>query len=90
MANINISAIKKIISATLSKRKLNCSFNVRIDKNERKLAAINNIEVIPVNSSIIVSSLNLETLSDVKTIRQKPNKLEDVFNICVDLLFILF
>lgn len=60
---------------------------MRIDKKERIQLTINKIAAIPVNSSIMVTSLNLYILREVRTTRQNPNKLEDVFKICDDLLF---
>jgi hypothetical protein len=75
------NASKKIISAYFSYLALRLSFTVRIDKNDRKLAAVNKIDATPVNSSIIVCSLYFDILREVKTIRQKPSKFDDVFNI---------
>jgi hypothetical protein len=40
-----------------------------------------------VHSSINVVPLSLNTLMDVKTKKQMPNKLADVFKICGALLF---
>jgi hypothetical protein len=37
-----------------------------------------------VSSSIIVASLNLSTLMEVRTIKHKPSKFEEVFNMCGD------
>ncbi len=42
---------------------------------------------IPVNSSIIDTELYFDILREVNTTRQNPNRLEDVFKICSDLLF---
>ncbi len=89
IAKIITKAIRKITSATLSKRKLKLSFKVRIDRNEIKLQDINKIDAIPVHSSINVTSLNFDIFSEVKTIRQNPNKLDDVFRIWDDLLFVI-
>jgi hypothetical protein len=75
----SISAIRKITSAIRSYLKLSDSFNVRIERKENKLHIINKIVAMPVNSSIMVSSLNLEIFNDVSTMRQNPSKLEDVF-----------
>ena len=50
---------------------------------------INKIAATPVNSSIIVLSLNLDILREVKTTRQNPNKLDDVFSIWDDLLSVI-
>ncbi len=58
-----------------------------MDKNERTLQLINNIQANPVNSSISVTLSNFVILREVKTIRQNPNKFEDAFRICVELLF---
>ena len=43
-------------------------------------------EATPVNSSINVSELYFVNLSDVITIRQKPNRFDEVFSICGDLV----
>ena len=60
---------------------------MRIDKKENIALPTKKIHAIPVNSSIIVTSLNFDILREVKTIRQNPNKLEDVLRICDDLSF---
>ena len=62
------------------------SLPVRIDKNEKILLTIKKIVPIPVSSSIIDTSLYFDILSEVNTTRQNPNKLEEVFKICSDLL----
>jgi hypothetical protein len=82
IAKMKNRAIIKILSATFSKSILFFSFFARIDKKERRLHAINRIVATPVNSSIIVAELYLDILSEVKTIRQNPNKLEEVLKIC--------
>jgi len=48
---------------------------------------IKNILATPVDSSIRVNLSYFDILSEVKTTRQNPNKLEDVFRIWCDLLF---
>jgi hypothetical protein len=40
----------------------------------------------PVNSSIIDVALYFDILSEVKTTKQKPIRLEDVFKICSDFI----
>ncbi len=74
------------MSAIFSKERICFSLLPRIDKKENKLLPTNNIQQTPVNSSITDTSLNFDILSDVKTTRQKPNKLEEVFKICWELL----
>jgi hypothetical protein len=83
----NNKAIIKSMSAIFSYRLLNFSFVVRMERKEKRLLAINKMHATPVNSSINVTSLNLDILSEVKTIRQNPNKLDDVFRMCSDFLF---
>jgi hypothetical protein len=82
----DIPAIK-ILSAIFSYLTERLSLEVRIDKNEKKQLAVKRTQAIPVNSSIFDVSLIAEILSEVKTIRQKPNKLEEVLRMCCDLLF---
>ncbi|MEO8664918.1 MAG: hypothetical protein ABI462_05420 [Ignavibacteria bacterium] len=78
-------AIKKIISAILSYLEPSNSLLVRIDRKEKMLLAVKKIDAIPVSSSIIVISLYFEILSDVRTIRQNPSRLDEVFSMCADL-----
>jgi len=40
--------------------------------------------VSPVISSMVVAWANFEILMEVSTTRQKPNRLDDVLNICGD------
>ena len=58
-----------------------------MDKNDKKLDDVSNMEATPVNSSMSVRSPNFEIFSEVKTMRQKPSRLDDVFNMWEDLLF---
>ncbi len=84
-----VKAMRKITSAIFSYRSSNISFSVLIDKKDNKLDAINNKAATPVNSSIKLTSLYFEILSDVKTTKQNPNKLDEVFRIWDDLLFFM-
>jgi hypothetical protein len=68
---------------------LKASFDVRIDKKEKKQLAINKIHATPVISSILDTSLYFDIFREVRTIRQNPNKLDDVFRICCVLLFVI-
>ena len=77
----------KILSAIFSYLILKFSFAVRMDKKEKKQLAIRSIHAIPVISSIFDTSLNFDILRDVRTMRQNPNKLDDVFRICCVLVF---
>ena len=81
------NAIKKNLSAIVSYILTSLSFVVRIDKNENILLVIKKIQATPVNSSIFVSWSYFDILSDVKTTKQNPNRFEDVFKICCELLF---
>ena len=83
----NNKATMKILSAIFSYLALKCSFAVRMDKKDKIQLAINKIHAMPVISSILDASLNLDILNEVKTTRQNPNKLEDVLKICCVLLF---
>ena len=84
-----IKATRKIISAIFSCRIPEFSSLVRIDIKENRLLAANKIQVTPVNSSIMDTSLYLDILSVVRTIRQNPKRLEDVFRMCCDLPFVI-
>jgi hypothetical protein len=53
-----------------------------MDKKEKTLLPINMMDATPVNSSIMVWELNFDILIEVRTTRQNPSKLEDVFRIC--------
>ena len=77
----------KILSAISSKKYVNLSFVVRMDKNENKLHVINKIQATPVNSSILVTRSYLDIFREVNTTRQNPNRLEEVFKICSGFLF---
>jgi len=77
----------KILSAIFSQRMLYSSFCERMDKKENKLLAASIMHATPVNSSIMDTSLYFDIFSVVKTMRQKPNKLEEVVNICCELPF---
>jgi hypothetical protein len=57
-----------------------------MDKNERMLLTIKKIVPIPVSSSMIDTALYFDILREVKTTKQNPNKLEEVFKMCSDLL----
>jgi len=54
-------------------------------KKDNKQLLIKMIIAKAAPSSIKDDSCSLETLTDVKTIKQKPNKLAEVFKICGDL-----
>lgn len=96
---MNENAIIKIIMKTKNKAKIKIlsaifsyliiffSFILLIDKKEKRQLEINRIQATPVNSSIIETSLYFDIFNEVKTTRQKPNKLEAVLKICCDLLF---
>ena len=50
------------------------------------LLTIKKMVPIPVSSSMIETALYLDILREVKTTKQNPNKLEEVFKMCSDLL----
>ncbi len=77
----------KMKSAKLSYLIISLSFLVLIDKKENKQLAISSTLATPVISSIFDISLSFDILSEVKTTRQNPSRLEEVFKICCDLLF---
>lgn len=87
MKKISNKAIIKVKSAVFSYRRFRFSLFVRRDKNENMLLVVNKIQVTPVNSSIMDTSLYLEIFNEVSTTRQNPNKLPEVFRICWALLF---
>lgn len=62
------------------------SLSERRDKNEKILLVIKKNVAIPVSSSMIDTSLYFDILREVNTTRQNPSKLEEVFNMCSDLL----
>ncbi len=82
-------ATKKMLSAIFSSEAENLSLSERIDKKENKLAVIKKTHAIPVNSSIVVISFIFVILREVKTIKQNPNKLDDVFKICCEFDFFI-
>lgn len=84
--NNNDNPARKNISAILSRRPL---FFIEpfIDRKERMQAAMNSMIASVVSSSIIVLPAMFNSLSDVSTTKQSPNKLEDAFNMCGDLSF---
>jgi hypothetical protein len=87
ITNTKNKATIKILSAMRSYLTVRISFDVRIEKKEKIQLAINNMHATPVSSSIFDSSLNFDIFNEVRTIRQNPNKLDDVFKICCVLLF---
>lgn len=58
-------------------------------KNDNKQLLIKITIAKDAPSSIKVDSCNLATLTEVKTIKQKPNKLAEVFKICGDLFSLI-
>ena len=57
-------------------------FLLRSARKESKQLVIKNTIAIAAPSSIADDSDSFETFTDVNTIKQKPNKLADVFKIC--------
>ena len=62
---------------------------LRIERNAHRLLNIKITKQPPVISSIKEVSVRLKNLSDVKTKKQKPRKLDEVFNIWGDLFSLL-
>ena len=87
--NKKIKPMRKITSAMFSYLIL-LELRLRIDKKESKLLVMKNIIAIAVSSSITVASFSFITLSEVSTIKQKPSRFEEVFNIWGDLSFLSF
>ena len=54
---------------------------------ENAVEIVSNNAITEVNSSNKVLSALFVICKDVITIKQKPNKFEDVFNICCEVLF---
>lgn len=88
VADRHSSATKNTTSAIYSSRLLFTRPTVFIARKDRIQLNIRHIAATPVTLSIIVASPNFATLIDVITIRQKPNKLADVFKMCGDLLLL--
>ena len=76
------------ISAVLSNL-FEFTFLLRMARKDNKqlLMKITIAKAAP--SSINVDSCSLATLTEVKTIKQKPNKLAEVFKICGDLFSLI-
>lgn len=54
---------------------------LRIDKNDKILLVIKATVAIAVNSSIIDVCFNFKTFREVKTIKQRPSRFDEVFSI---------
>ncbi len=68
-------------SAIFSYRMLSLSLLLRIDKNDNILLTIKEMVAMAVNSSIRVVCFSFKIFNEVKTIKQSPKRLEDVFKI---------
>ena len=68
-------------SAVFSYLILNFLLLLRIERNEKILLIIKEIVAIAVRSSINDVCCNFKTFRDVKTIKQIPNRFDEVFNI---------
>src|SRR4051794_8327072 len=84
--NIERPEIKKN-SATFSYRVLVLSLRLRIAKKDKILLVIKLMVATAENSSIRVDCRSFSTLSEVKTIKQRPNRFDEVLSIWADLLF---
>lgn len=74
------SPIIKTKSAIFSYFSASLSFLLRIDRNDKKLLVIKDTVATAVNSSIIDVCFNFKTFKEVKTIKQRPRRFDDVFN----------
>ncbi len=54
---------------------------LRMDRNDKRLLVIKDTAAIAVNSSIIDVCFNFKTCSEVKTIKQRPSRFDEVFSI---------
>ena len=77
---------RKIISATFSRRSLFLSILLLMERNESRLLSINIKIAKAVNSSMSVLPSRFNSFKEVRTIKQIPNKLDDVVRMDVDLL----
>ena len=77
--NKKIRPIRNTMSAIFSYFKPSVLL-LRIDKNDNKLLVMKKMIATAVSSSIIVASLNLRTLMDVRTIKHNPSKFEEVLS----------
>jgi hypothetical protein len=68
-------------SAVFSYLILNLLLLLRIERNDKILLIIKEIVAIAVSSSINDVCCNFKTFRDVKTIKQIPNRFDEVFNI---------
>jgi len=68
-------------SAVFSYLILNLLLLLRIERNDKILLIIKEIVAIAVNSSINDVCFNFKTFCDVKTIKQRPSKFDEVFSI---------
>ena len=75
------SPVIKETSGVFSYFTLNLLLLLRIERNDKILLTIKDIVAIAVNSSIIDVCFNFKTLREVKTIKQIPNRFDEVFNI---------
>lgn len=86
-----IRATRKTRSAALSSLTARISLLERIDRKESIQLITSSTAVMPVMSSMMVAPPDRETLMEVSTIRQKPNRLEDVLSMWGDFSwFMLF
>ena len=79
----NNNPARKIKSAIFSYQSLLLVTDL-MDKNEKTQLAINKMMATSVISSIIVFFETLKSLSEVRRIKQMPNKLEEAESICDD------
>lgn len=68
-------------SAIVSYFSLSLLLQLRRDRNEKRLLVIKDTAAIAVNSSIIDVCFNFKTCNEVKTIKQRPSRFDEVFNI---------
>ena len=71
----------KIKSAIFSYFSVSLLLLLRIERKDKRLLVIKDTVAIAVNSSMSDVCFSLRTLSEVSTIKQRPRRLDEVFNI---------
>ena len=86
VTNITIKPVIKKMSAIFSYLADVFSFSFLIEKNESIQLTMKAMVATAVNSSISEDCFKCKTFNEVKTRKQSPSKLDEVFKMCEDLL----
>jgi hypothetical protein len=84
--NNTIKPQRKKISARFSNLSARLSFLFLMDRKESRQLLIKEIIAKAAPSSIKLDSLSFVILTEVSTMKQKPNRLAEVLSMCGDLL----